>query len=74
MSLADQYRVTVALPREGEDVVRRIAERRGISLNATFRLALGLLQIHEDAQRDGCYVGTTRDRENLDQVIVAPLF
>jgi len=40
---------------------------------AVVRRALGLLQTFEQARKDGRYVGTTRDREALDQVIVAPL-
>ncbi len=71
--MAATVRVSLNLPPDAEDVARRIAERRGISLNATFRLALGILQVHEDARRDGLYVGTSRDREKLDQVLLAPL-
>lgn len=66
-------RVSVMLPPEAESVARSIAQRRGISLSATFRLALGVLQLHEEARREGSYVGTARDREKLDQVIIAPL-
>jgi hypothetical protein len=53
--------------------VRRIAARRGIGVNAVFRLALGVLQAHEEALESGQYVGSTRVREDLEQVIVAPL-
>ncbi len=66
-------RVSVMLPPEAERVARQIAERRGISLTATFRLALGVLQLHEEARLAGSYVGTARDRGKLDQVIIAPL-
>lgn len=67
------YRIHLRMPPESEDVAKRIAERRGISVNAVFRLALGVLQVMEDARRDGGYVGVSRDRGSLDQVIVAPL-
>jgi hypothetical protein len=70
---SDQFRVSVYLPRDAEAVVRSIAARRGIGVNAVFRLALGVLQAHEDAREAGQYVGTTRVREHLEQVIVAPL-
>ena len=69
----DQFRVSIYLPREAEPVVRDLAAKRGITVNAVFRLALGLLQAHDEARAAGQYVGTTRDREALDQVLIAPL-
>jgi hypothetical protein len=70
---ADQWRPGIYLPREAETVVKRIAAQRGMSVNAVFRLALGVLQAHEDAREAGQYVGTTRVREDLEQVLIGPL-
>jgi hypothetical protein len=66
-------RLSIYVPRETEAVAKAIAAQRQISVNAVFRLALGVLKVHEEARAAGQYVGTTRDREALDQVIVAPL-
>jgi hypothetical protein len=69
----EQFRVSLYLPPEARLVAKEIADRRGISFNAVFRLALGVLQAHEEARAAGQYVGVTRDREALDQVLIAPL-
>ena len=70
---AESVRVALYLPMSAEQVARDIARKNGISRNAVFRRALGLLQAFEAAADQGHYVGTTRDREQLDTVIVAPV-
>jgi hypothetical protein len=69
----DAVRLALYVPTEIDQLARAIAKRRGISRNAVFRLALGILQAHETALEAGQYVGTTRIREDLEQVLVAPL-
>ena len=71
--LAEPVRISVYLPAEAEKVARRLAQKQGVTRNAVIRRALGLLQAFEDATAAGHYVGTTRVREDLEQVIVAPL-
>ena len=71
--LSEPVRISVYLPAEAEKVAREIARKQGVTRNAVIRRALGLLQAFEDAREAGHYVGTARDREALDQVIVAPL-
>lgn len=53
--------------------VETLAADLELSKVAVIRRALGLLQTFEQARRDGHYVGITPVRENLTQVLVAPL-
>lgn len=66
-------KLSIYLPEAANEVLRGIAAKRGLTTTATMRLALGWLQVIEDAQSRGEYVGITRIRENLDTVIVTPL-
>ena len=68
-----RYRLTVTLPPLALHRVRSIAAERDISDNDVVRMAIGLLDVAERARADGHYVGTARDRESLDTLIVAPL-
>lgn len=64
---------TISLPPEADIVWRRIAKERGMTRSAVMRQALGILQVMDDEAKAGRYVGTSRDREALDTVIVSPL-
>ena len=66
-------RFSIFLPLPVGTRLREIAGERGLSLSATMRMALGLLDVAERAREEGLYVGTTRDREQLDTVMVLPL-
>jgi len=66
-------KISIYLPEAANEVLRGIATKRGLTATATIRLALGWLQVIEDAQSRGEYVGTTHARENLNTVIVTPL-
>ena len=71
--MADRTLLTVYVPSEAEQRARDMAAAQGISVSALLRRALGLMQVFDEATQAGHYVGTTRIREHLDQVIVAPL-
>lgn len=70
---AEAVRLNLYLPPAVDAAARRIAADRGLSLAAVFRRALGVLDAVEQASAAGQFVGTTRHRENLEQIIVAPL-
>ena len=70
--MEETTRVSVYLDPRTKEVVSRLARERNLSHTAVFRQALGGLQAIHDATADGCYVGTVRDRERLDTLIVAP--
>jgi hypothetical protein len=53
--------------------VTTLATELELSKVAVVRRALGILQAVERARQDGHYVGTARDREALDTVIVTPI-
>jgi hypothetical protein len=71
--LAEPVRISVYLSAEAEKIARQLAQKQGVTRNAVIRRALGLLQAFEDARDAGQFVGTTRVREDLEQVLVAPL-
>jgi hypothetical protein len=71
--LNEPIRVSLYLPASVDQVARDLAKKQGISRNALVRRALGLLQAYETAVAEGQYVGTTRDREALEQVLIAPV-
>ena len=70
---APRKRVSFYLPQTVAERVSAIAEDRDISANDVVRMAIGVLDTFERARADGHYVGTARDRESLDTLIVAPL-
>lgn len=65
-------RVTVELGPNGTAVLEQLAEEREMSRSAVVRQAIGILQAMREANRDGYYVGISRNREALDTLIVAP--
>jgi hypothetical protein len=71
--MPDDIRINLHLPLAAEAVIKRLCEERGVARTTLVRQALGMLQVAHDAAAQGHYVGTTRVREHLDQVIVAPL-
>lgn len=71
--MVDAERVSVYLPPAAASVARRLAERRQRTLSGIMREALGVLQAIDDATARGEYVGTAKDPEALDTVIVVPL-
>ena len=71
--LTPRERLTVYLPPVAADRVRAIADDRGITVSDALRMALGLLDVAERARADGLHMGTSRDREALETVMVAPL-
>ena len=52
--------------------LKEMAERDRLSYSALMRQAIGTLQAMRDANRDGLYVGATRDRSALEVLIVSP--
>ena len=52
--------------------VKALAVDLELSKVAVVRKALGILAMVEQARREGHYVGTTRVREHLEQVIAQP--
>jgi Ribbon-helix-helix protein, copG family len=66
-------RINLDLPKASGATLDRLCEERSLSRAALLRQALGVMQVFHDATREGRYVGTTKDREALDTVIVAPL-
>lgn len=70
---ATRERLSVYLPPAVAARVRAIATKRDISTNDVVRMAIGVLDTFERERDDGRFVGSTRDREALDTVIVAPL-
>lgn len=46
---------------------------RNLTFSDAVRRGLGLLDIADRMARDGVFLGTSRDREKLDTVIVTPL-
>ena len=66
-------RFVLDLPEAVADRITEIADKRGMKYNELMRLALGYLDMADRASERGDYIGTTRVREYLDQVMVTPL-
>jgi hypothetical protein len=66
-------RVSLNLPAAHRAVLDRLCEERSLTKTDLLRQALGFMQALHDAQRDGLYVGTSRDRSCLDTVFITPL-
>lgn len=69
---APRDRLSIHLPPAVAAVARGIAAERDISINDVVRMALGVLQVAEQARRDGHYVGVSQYRDRLDTVMVSP--
>lgn len=70
--MSDLERVNVYLAPPVAARLKEMAETERQSYSSIMRQALGVLQVMRDANRDGLYVGTSRDREALETLIVAP--
>lgn len=70
--MSDLERVNVYLAAPVAARLKEMAAEEGMSYAAIVRQALGVLQVMRAANRTGLYVGTTRDREALETLIVAP--
>ena len=66
-------RVNLDLPPTAAATLARIAQERGVKRTVLLRQALGAFQVMHDASREGLLVGTSRNRQHLETVIVAPL-
>ena len=71
--MAAPTRVVIDLPDPCAVVMDRLACERGLSRPALVRQAIGVLQAMHDGAKDGYLTGLSRNRENLDTVLVAPL-
>lgn len=65
--------ITLSFPPEVDAVLRGLAKSKGTTMSAVIRQALGIMQAMETDSRAGRYVGSTRDRDALETVIVGPL-
>ncbi len=54
-------------------VLDQLGEEHGLSRSAVIRRALGIMQAVDEARAFGRYVGTTKDRESLETIIVTPI-
>lgn len=68
----EAQRFNLYLPAPVAIRLREMADSERQSYAGIVRQALGVLQVMRDANRDGLYVGTSRDREALETLIVAP--
>ncbi len=66
-------RLNLRLPPEIADVMDRLADERGLTHTAVVRQALGVLQAMHDGAKQGHYTGLTKNREDLEILLVAPL-
>ena len=71
--MAESARLTVYLPHAALARTDEMAEEHGLTRSAVIRRALGIMQAVDEARAFGRYVGTTRDREALETVIVTPI-
>ena len=55
------------------DTLDGLSWSHGLSRSAVIRRALGIMAAVDEAKADGRYVGSTRDRESLETIIIAPL-
>jgi hypothetical protein len=53
--------------------VERLAAERNVTRATLIRRALGVLQAAHDGAKDGHFIGLTKNRENLDLLLVSPL-
>lgn len=71
--MAEDIRINLSLPAVASDLIDRLCAERHVTRPTLIRQALGILQVVHDAALEGHYVGTTRDRESLETVIVVPV-
>ncbi len=71
--MSESVRCNLHFPTSVIEVADRLAKRGGLTRKGVLIRAVGVLQAMDAATQDGAYVGVTRDRDKLDQVIVAPV-
>lgn len=73
MSSAKTTRVHIDLPPDIAAVMAEMADRRGVSRTTLVRIALGVLQAADKGAERGMSLILTKQREDDDRVLVAPL-
>jgi hypothetical protein len=68
----EKTRLSTYLPSDTEQFARDLAKARGVSVSAVLGRALRLMIDYDDAVRGGLTIGTTRDTEHLETIILAP--
>lgn len=71
--MSDHERVNCYLPRQSAELCDRLAYERGLSKSGVLRLALGMLRIAHDAEREGRHVGIASDPAKLETLILTPV-
>jgi len=66
-------RTNVNLPSPAAEVLDMLCRETRLTRPQVVRQALGVLQAMHERQKQGEYVGSTRNREMLDTVIVTPV-
>jgi predicted transcriptional regulator len=65
--------MNLRFPPDVISVVDRLAAERNVTRTILVRQALGVLQAAHDGAKEGHYIGLTKNRENLDTLLVSPL-
>lgn len=73
MSREVRFDVKLHVSPETFDAINRMASERNLPRNGLVLQALGVLQAAHEAAREGYYHGLTKDRANLDIVLISPL-
>lgn len=68
-SVTIQFRAAPAV----RDTLDQLSASHGLTRSALIRRALGIMAAVDEARSYGRYVGSTRDREALETVIVPPV-
>ena len=71
--MAETITIHFRAPPATMEVLDSLSETHGLSRSAVIRRALGIMQAVDDCRQFGRYVGSTRDREALEVVIVTPV-
>lgn len=71
--MQNYVRLNLDLPPDVAEVLEGMARDRNVAKTTLIRIALGAFKVMHDANKEGLLVGTSRDREALKTVIVAPL-
>jgi hypothetical protein len=66
-------RCNLYLPVSAVEAADRMADEGGTSRKAIMVRALGVLRAAHDGAKQGHYIGLTKNPENLDMLLVAPL-
>jgi hypothetical protein len=71
--MSEKRRWNMYFPLPVADLIDATAAELGLSRTAVVRRALGIMQAVDQEKQAGRYVGSSRDREALDVVIVGPV-